>query len=103
MAAARPGIMSHRKVTSSNPVEADIYPVVARHLDGADVANVEELDTAGRNRIFNLGYFTWVEQQGIDLETFEARRHQSFWDDLSSYVPRWDELIGEFNAATGLA
>jgi cysteine synthase len=83
--------------------DAQAAAVVARHLDGADVANVEELDTAGRNRIFNLGYFTWVEQQGIDLETFEARRHQSFWDDLSSYVPRWDELIGEFNAATGLA
>lgn len=33
MAAVRPGIMSHRKVTSSNPVEADIYPVVARHLE----------------------------------------------------------------------
>lgn len=82
--------------------DAQAAAVVARHLDGADVANVEELDTNGRNRIFNLGYFTWVEQQGIDLDTFESRRHQSFWDGLSSYVDRWDELIDEFNAATGL-
>ena len=83
------------------PVEA--AAAVSRHLDGADVANVEELDTAGRNRIFNLGYFTWVEQQGIDLDTFEARRSQTFWDGLQEYVPIWDRLIGEFNERTGLS
>ena len=30
-----------------------------------------------RERIFNLGYFTWVEQQGVSLDEFEARRHQA--------------------------
>ena len=30
-----------------------------------------------RNRIFNLGYFTWVEQQGVSLDDFEARRGRS--------------------------
>ena len=83
------------------PVEA--AAAVSRHLDGADVANVEELDTAGRNRIFNLGYFTWVEQQGIDLDTFEARRSQTFWDGLQEYVPIWDRLIDEFNERTRLS
>lgn len=81
---------------------AETAAVLARHLDGIDTADTEELDTAGRNRIFNLGYFTWVEQQGIDLETFEARRSQEFWDGLASFVPRWDELIIQFNAKTGL-
>ena len=33
-----------------------------------------------KERIFNLGYYTWVEQQGIKIEDFEIRRHQSFWD-----------------------
>ena len=30
--------------------------------------------SADRERIFNLGYFTWVEQQGVSIEEFEARR-----------------------------
>ena len=75
--------------------------VIGRHLDAADTAHTIELDTIGRNRIFNLGYFTWVEQQGVPLEAFEARRHQSFWDGLQRYVGVWDELIGEFNRRTG--
>ena len=32
-----------------------------------------------RERIFNLGYYTWVEQQGISLDDFEARRDPAFW------------------------
>ena len=39
------------------------------------------LNQKDKERIFNLGYYTWVEQQGIKLEDFEIRRHQSFWDD----------------------
>ena len=50
-----------------------------------------------RNRIFNLGYFTWVEQQGIPLEHFEARRRQTFWRSLRPALDVWDGLIGEFN------
>ena len=80
---------------------AEASAALARHLDGADTAHTTELDTAGRNRIFNLGYFTWVEQQGIALDAFEARRHRSFWDGLQRYVGVWDELIREFNGRTG--
>ncbi len=41
-----------------------------------------------RTRIFNLGYYTWVEQQGTPLDVFEARRSQSFWRGLRRYLPR---------------
>ncbi len=51
-----------------------------------------------RTRIFNLGYYTWVEQQGTPLELFERRRSQSFWRELRRYVAVWDEMITEFNA-----
>jgi hypothetical protein len=51
-----------------------------------------------RNRIFNLGYYTWVEQQGTPLELFEARRKQGFWRGLRRYLPVWDEMIVDFNA-----
>jgi cysteine synthase len=54
-----------------------------------------------RRRIFNLGYFTWVEQQGIALEDFSARAKQSFWNDLLELVPAWDALITDFNKRSG--
>ncbi|HXZ83095.1 MAG TPA: pyridoxal-phosphate dependent enzyme [Acidimicrobiales bacterium] len=62
------------------------------------------LDTtaADRARIFNLGYYTWVEQQGVAIDEFNARRDQSFWRGLRAGLPRWDELIREFNARTGV-
>ena len=45
-----------------------------------------------RNRIFNLGYYTWVEQQGTPVDVFEARRSPSFWQGLRRYLDVWDEL-----------
>ena len=57
-----------------------------------------ELTEFDRNRIFNLGYYTWVEQQGTPFELFESRRHQDFWQDLHRYVPVWDQMIKDFNA-----
>src|SRR5690606_34401355 len=51
----------------------------ARYLAGADTEHVLELTEVDKRRIFNLGYFTWVEQQGIDFDLFERRRQQSWW------------------------
>ncbi len=46
------------------------------HLDGVTTDHVLECTRADRDRIFNLGYFTWVEQQGVPLDEFEARRRR---------------------------
>jgi cysteine synthase A len=62
---------------------------------------VLELTEESRRRIFNLGYYTWVEQQGVSIEDFERRRHQSFWNDIANSRPAWDRLIEEFNAEAG--
>ena len=56
-----------------------------------------------RERIFNLGYFTWVEQQGIALADFDRRRSQAFWRGLHDLVPQWDEMITAFNRDSGMA
>ena len=40
-----------------------------------------------RERIFNLGYFTWVEQQGVALADFDRRKGQDFWHDLHALDP----------------
>jgi len=76
--------------------------VFARHLEGVSDDHLIELAQTDRNRIFNLGYYTWVEQQGVPLADFDRRRPQEFWTGLHAAIPRWDGLIREFNAETGL-
>ena len=48
--------------------------VFGEHLLGATTDHLRELTHEDRERIFNLGYFTWVEQQGVPIADFEARR-----------------------------
>jgi len=79
---------------------AELY---GRYLAGADTEYVLEATTRERERIFNLSYFTWVEQQGISLADFEQRKSQSFWRGLHDLVPQWDEMITAFNHDTGCA
>ena len=55
------------------------------------------------DRIFNLGYFTWVEQRGVELADFEARRDQGFWRGLHAWLPAWDERSRPSTSAHGAA
>jgi cysteine synthase A len=73
-----------------------------RNVLGATTDHLLELTQRERERIFNLGYFTWVEQQGVELEDFVVRRNQQFWKGLRQLIPVWDGLIEEFNARTGV-
>ena len=75
---------------------------MAAHLYGADTSHVEVLNETGRNRIFNLGYYTWVEQQGVEFADFEVRRGQGFWRHIQTMAPTWDAMIDEFNDRTGV-
>ena len=71
--------------------------VFGEMLQGAAPDHVLELTEADRRRIFNLGYYTWVEQQGISIDEFEERRSLDWWRELRSLLPTWDALIAEFN------
>ena len=75
---------------------AEVY---GRWMLGTATDHMIELDRAGRERIFNLGYYTWVEQQGISIEDFDIRRDQAFWDNLMNLVDIWDSMIDNFNAS----
>ena len=75
--------------------------IFGQHLLGAADNDVLELTHRDRSRIFNLGYYTWVEQQGVPLEAFERRRSQSFWTEVQQAASAWDALIAEFNARMG--
>jgi hypothetical protein len=73
---------------------------IGRFLLGAATDHVLELDRRDRERMFNLGYYTWVEQQGVSVADFDARRSPSFWNGLMEMVPIWDAAIDEFNTRT---
>jgi len=82
---------------------ADAAEAFGRWMLGTGPEDLLETTLADRNRIFNLGYYTWVEQQGVSLADFEARRDQRFWTGLRDLLPAWDAMITEFNERTGLA
>lgn len=73
-----------------------------RSLQGIAPDHLVELTHADRSRIFNLGYYTWVEQQGVPLDAFESRRDPSFWTALQASANAWDQLIDRFNERTGV-
>ena len=75
--------------------------ILSRHLQGIADDHVLELTHFDRKRIFNLGYFTWVEQQGESLDDFEERKDQRFWRAVVETIPQWDRLIEPFNAEVG--
>jgi cysteine synthase len=77
--------------------------IVGQHLRGAGTENVLDATERERQRVFNLGYFTWVEQQGVALADFDRRRSQDFWHGLQELVPQWDEMITAFNRDSGMA
>jgi len=77
--------------------EADAAAIFGEHLSHVSTEHMIEMTEADRRRVFNLGYYTWVEQQGTPFELFEERRHQSFWRNLRRYVGVWDSMITEFN------
>ena len=74
---------------------AEIY---GQYLKGITTDHTLELNQREKERIFNLGYYTWVEQQGVDLNDFEERRDQQFWLDHYNHFLALDEKIEAFNA-----
>ena len=68
---------------------------------GAGTGDMLELTTVDRARIFNLGYFTWVEQRGVGLEDFETRRSPAFWRSIQASIDAWDAAITEVNVRAG--
>ena len=73
---------------------AELY---GQYFQGATTDHMLELSQRDKERIFNLGYYTWVEQQGIDFSHFEARRNQDFWDQHLQNMLDLDEEIDRFN------
>ena len=54
--------------------------------------------------VHNLKYYTWVEQQQMNVEDLNAQWYdtKNTWDAVHAQAKELDELINEFNEATGL-
>jgi cysteine synthase len=76
----------------------DAAAAVGEHLGAASTDHMIDCTDLDRRRLFNLGYYTWVEQQGTPFDLFEARRSQDFWRELRRYTGIWDGMIDDFNA-----
>jgi len=71
---------------------------------GQSIDYVEEHGHYDRKRIHNLKYYTWIEQQGKELEELNAQwyDYQNYWREIHKMGDKIDRLIQEFNARTGL-
>jgi cysteine synthase len=92
-----------RRHNQGDMTQALAAELTGEHLIGAGTENMIDATERERGRMFNLGYFTWVEQQGIALADFERRRAQDFWRGLQPLVAQWDEMITAFNRDSGMA
>jgi len=75
-----------------------------RNLKALSTDYMQELTYNDRKRIHNLKYFTWIEQQGKDLEELNAQwyDYDNYWNGIHSQVGKIDKLIKKFNEKTGL-
>jgi cysteine synthase len=75
----------------------------ARWLKGIGTDYLEDLTYRGKQRIHNLKYYTWVEQQGKTYEEIQAQWYQKdYWTKVQEQIPEIDAKIEEFNAKVGL-
>ena len=70
---------------------------------GTTTDHMKDLTYKDQKAIHNLKYFTWVEQQGKEVEDLRRLWDDRFiWPEIFLQPARWDELISEFNDRTGL-
>jgi len=72
-------------------------------LFGQTTDHLKEFNYYDRKAIHNLKYFTWVEQQGKAIEDLNRLWYDPLiWQQQLQQTARWDEMIEEFNAETGV-
>ena len=60
--------------------------------------NLLELSYAERKRIHHLKYYTWIEQQGKQLEELNAQWYdRNYWTNIHKLAPKLNRLIADFN------
>ncbi len=76
--------------------EAEV--IYHRDLMSLSIDNVSELNYYDKKRIHNLKYFTWVEQQGRDVDELNRQwSDKTYWSEATETACELDRLITEFN------
>ena len=71
---------------------------MAANLHGQRTDAMQELTYAEKKRIHNLKYYTWIEQQGKEVEELDAQWYdRDYWDRIRGSVDEIDRLIDAFN------
>ncbi len=75
-----------------------------RYLRGISTDYIAELSYYDRRRIHNLKYFTWIEQQGKELEELNAQWYDypDYWIEKQNQIDEIDERIEAFNEKVGI-
>jgi len=75
-----------------------------RNLQGLGTDFLEEMTYIGKKRIHQLKYFTWIEQQGRELDELNAQwyDYDNYWNEFRQQAEEIDRAINEFNRETGL-
>ncbi len=76
----------------------------ALHMLGQKTDNLLELTYAERKRVHNLKYYTWVEQQQMDVADLNAQWYdtEGTWDAVHAQAAELDALIEAFNEEAGV-
>jgi len=86
---------SYSELQAGMDYEAGLMSITIDHMI--------ELSYWDKKRIHNLKYFTWVEQLGKNVAELDRQwNDKKYWKEKYKDYERWDMLIREFNAKTGL-
>ncbi len=81
----------------------DAAKVHFQALEKQGVDNLLELRYEDRKRIHNLKYYTWIEQQGKELDELNAQWYdKDYWTNIQKQTGEIDKLIEQFNREIGL-
>jgi hypothetical protein len=66
--------------------------------------HTKELRYYEKKALHNLKYYTWIEQQGREVEELNEQwaNHDAYWYDMFEQVDEIDRLIIDFNSRVGV-
>ncbi len=84
--------------------EVDAAVDYNQHILGLSIDWMKELNYYDRKTVHNLKYYTWIEQQGRELDELNAQWYdaEEYWGSIHKMASSIDEKINEFNKMTGL-
>jgi len=92
-------LTAERGAYNPNQAERDLELIHSISIDF-----MQELGYYDRKRIHNLKYFTWIEQQGRDVQELNDQwyNHAKYWGGTFDQLEAVEGLIQEFNDRVGI-